>query len=90
MPANRIQNQRITLTDGSVVTGKTIRRASIGLIGNLAGYVPETKGTFGTAKVGGYEIPVRRNRGRNGPWVQLGSGRINDASRSNDDSSYTY
>jgi len=79
MAAQRIQGQTITLTDGSKVSGKTVRRASIGLIGDLAGYIPETKGTFGTAKVRGYEIPVRRTRGRNGPWVQLGSGRVNDA-----------
>jgi hypothetical protein len=79
MPANRIQGQTITLTDGTKVSGKTVRRASIYLVSDLAGYVPEGKGTFGTAKVRGYEIPVRRTRGRNGPWVQLGSGRINEA-----------
>lgn len=79
MPAERIQNQTITLTDGVKVSGKTVRRASIGLIGDLTGNISETKGTFGTAKVRGLEIPVRRTRGRNGPWVQIGYGRTNFA-----------
>ena len=76
MPAERIQGQTITLTNGTKVTGKTVRRATPYLFGKLAGFYP-TPGTLGTAKVNGYEIPVRRTRGRNGPWKQEGAGRPN-------------
>jgi hypothetical protein len=83
MPAERIQGQTVSLSNGAKVSGKTVRRASIGLIGNLIGslgsHKPNKKGTYGTAKMFGYEIPVRRTRGRNGPWIQVGFGRVNNA-----------
>jgi len=81
MPAERIQNQLVKLADGRKVTGKTVRRASRRMVDILSDSfnVFLGKGTFGTAKVDGLEIPVKRSRGRNGPWVQMGSGRRNVA-----------
>lgn len=83
MPAERIQNQLIKLSDGRKVTGKTVRRASRYLVADLTiAKYPEVvfgNGTYGTAKVDGLEIPVIRGRGRGGPWKQVGDGRRNDA-----------
>jgi len=80
MPAERVRNQKITLSDGSVVSAKTVRRCSDFLFSRLTNFNRTILGkTVGTAKVNGYEIPVRRTRGRNGPWIQEGAGRPNIA-----------
>lgn len=78
MAAERIQNQTVTLLDGTKVTGKTIRRASDILFERLSAQIANSK-TLGTAKVNGFEIAVQRGRGRNGPWYQVGVGRRNNA-----------
>lgn len=93
MSAERFRNQTVTLTDGTKVKNKTVRLCSAFLFDKLTDYttyswdgltlrthiVPQ-RGTFGTAKVRGYEIPVLRRRRRNGSWRQEGIGRLNDAS----------
>lgn len=71
MAGTRIQDQKITLSDGTKVAGKSIRLCTPGLFMTIGGSAPTR--TIGTAKVNGVEIPVKRTRGRS-RWVQAGKG----------------
>lgn len=70
--SDRFANQRVVLSDGTVLIGKNVRRVSrdrfMGLGGALEGR------TIGDVRVNGAEIPVYRLSGRSG-WRQAGDGR---------------
>ncbi len=76
---DRFSNQRVVLSDGTILTGKNVRIVSSGrfidLGGNNAG---ASSRTIGDVRVNGVEIPVVRLRGRGG-WRQAGNGSSYDA-----------
>lgn len=76
---DRFSNQRIVLSNGTVLTGKSVRRISRRRFQALGG--GDEGVTLGDVRVNGREIPVIRLRGRGG-WRQAGGGTSYDASPS--------
>lgn len=68
---DRFSNQRIVLSNGTVLTGKNVRRISRRRFQALGG--GDEGVTLGDVRVNGREIPVIRLRGRGG-WRQAGTG----------------
>ncbi len=76
--SDRFSGQRIVLSDGTILTGKNVRRISSTRFGFLGG--TGSARTLGDVRVGGKEIPLIRLRGRGG-WRQSGTGTSYDARR---------
>lgn len=71
MASLRLKNQTVTLNDGEKVRGKNIRMCSPSLFEARGGTEPTR--TVGLVYQDGWEIPVKRTRGRS-RWIQAGCG----------------
>ncbi len=70
---DRFSSQRVVLENGTILTGKSIRRISTTRFFTLGGEAVIGGKTIGDVRVDGREIPVFRLRGRGG-WRQAGRG----------------
>lgn len=66
----RLSGQTVVLSNGSKVSSKNVRIASLSLARDYG--ARKVAGTFGIARVNGFEIPV--SRGPRGYWYQRARG----------------
>ncbi len=87
---DRFSNQRVVLSDRTVLIGKNVRIVSGIRFIELGGTHADTHSkTIGDVRVNGVEIPVVRLRGRGG-WRQAGNGSSYNANGFNVDSSFNW